>query len=155
VQGWRQVTAKLCGLVAASFLAAMMLLTVADVTLRAFFNTPLRGTYELIELLLAGTFFLALPAVFLRDEHIVVDVIDPIAPRAVPLLKRFAEVLAVVLLAAMAWQGLLAAQDTIAFGDVTADLALPRVLHWIALLVGVIGAMLAAAAMCWRTDRQR
>lgn len=155
MQGWRQVTARFCGLVAAGFLAAMMLLSVADVTLRAFFNTPLRGTYELIELLLAGTFFLALPAVFLRDEHIVVDVIDPIAPRAVPVLKRFAEVLAVVLLAVMAWQGWLAAQDTIAFGDVTADLALPRVLHWIALLVGVIGAMLAAAAMFWRTDRQR
>jgi len=155
VQGWRQLTSTLCGLVAAGFLTAMMLLTVADVTLRAFFNTPLRGTYELIELLLAGTFFLALPAVFLRDEHIVVDVVDPIAPRAVQVLKRFAEVLAVVLLAAMAWQGWLAAQDTIAFGDVTADLGLPRVLHWIALLVGVVGAMLAAAAMCLRADRRR
>jgi TRAP-type C4-dicarboxylate transport system permease small subunit len=155
VQSWRQLTSRLCGFVAAGFLAAMMLLTVADVTLRAFFNTPLRGTYELIELLLAGTFFLALPAVFLRDEHIVVDVIDPIAPRAVPVLKRLAGVLAVVLLAAMAWQGWLAAQDTIAFGDVTADLALPRVLHWIALLVGVIGSTLAAAVMCLRADRRR
>ena len=53
------------------FLAAMMLLTVADVALRGAFNRPLRGVYELVELLLAGTFFLALPAVFLRDEHIV------------------------------------------------------------------------------------
>lgn len=155
MQGWRQLVARLCGLISAAFLAAMMLLTVADVTLRAFFNTPLRGTYELVELLLAGTFFLALPAVFLRDEHIVVDVIDPIAPRAVPILKRFAEILAVLLLAGMAWQGWLAARDTVAFGDVTADLELPRVLHWIALLVGVIGAMFAAAAMCVRADRGR
>ncbi len=151
----RELLSNLCGLVSAGFIAAMMLLTVADVTLRAFFNIPLRGTYELIELLLAGTFFFALPAVFLRDEHIVVDVVDPVAPRAVPFLKRFAELVAVVLLSLMAWQGWLAARDTVAFGDVTADLALPRVLHWIALLVGVIGAGLAAAAMFLRPDRRR
>jgi TRAP-type C4-dicarboxylate transport system permease small subunit len=45
------------------FLSVMMLLTVADVSVRAAFNVPIRGVYELIELLLAGTFFLALPAV--------------------------------------------------------------------------------------------
>ena len=30
------------------------------------------------------------------------------------------------------------------------DLGLPRILHWSALLVGVIGATLAAAVMAWR-----
>ena len=155
MQRWRHAISLICGLIAGLLLAAMMLLTVADVTLRAFLNMPLRGTYELIELLLAGTFFLALPAVFLRDEHIVVDVIDTLAPRSVSVLRRFAEMLAVVLLAVMAWQGWLAAQDTIAFGDITADLGLPRVLHWIALLAGVIGAALAAAFMCVRPDERR
>jgi TRAP-type C4-dicarboxylate transport system permease small subunit len=133
----------------------MMLLTVADVALRALFNLPIRGTYELIELMLAGTFFVALPAVFLRDEHIRVDVIDGLAPRAVPTLRRIAEGLAVVILAVMAWQGWLAARDTIAFNDVTADLGLPRVLHWIALLVGVIGAVIAALAMALRRNGRR
>ena len=61
---WRDLVSTACGLMAAAFLAAMMLLTVADVTLRAAFNLPLRGVYELIELLLAATFFVALPAVF-------------------------------------------------------------------------------------------
>jgi TRAP-type C4-dicarboxylate transport system permease small subunit len=133
----------------------MMLLTVADVTLRAVFNTPIRGIYELIELFLACTFFLALPAVFLRDEHIVVDVIDSLAPRWVPPLKRSAQGLAVVVLAVMAWQGGLAARDTLAFGDVTADLSLPRILHWSALLVGLIGAGVAALAMVLRGNGPR
>ena len=35
----------------------MMLLTVADVALRAFFNRPIHGTFELIELCLACTIF--------------------------------------------------------------------------------------------------
>jgi TRAP-type transport system small permease protein len=149
------VTARACGWAAGLCLAAMMLLTVADVTLRAVFNTPLRGVYELVELLLAGVFFLALPAVFLRDEHIVVDVVDTVAPRWVPALRRVADALAVVLLAVMSWQGWLAARDTFAFGDVTADLGLPRILHWIPLLAGVAGGAVAALAMTvGRGDRR-
>jgi TRAP-type C4-dicarboxylate transport system permease small subunit len=132
-----------------------MLVTTADVALRAAFNTPIRGVYELVELLLAYTFFVALPAVFLRNENIVVNIIDDLAPQWVGALKRIGAALAVVVLAVMAWQGLIAAGDTIAFNDVTADLGLPRSLHWIALLVGVIGAAIAALAMFWRGNGRR
>jgi TRAP-type C4-dicarboxylate transport system permease small subunit len=155
VKRWRELIASFCGCIAAVFLAAMMLLTVADVTLRALFNAPIRGVYELVELLLAYTFFIALPAVFLRDENIVVNVIDDLAPRWVPLLKRVAAGLAVAVLAVMAWQGWLAARDTLAFNDVTADLGLSRMLHWVALLVGVIGAAIAALAMGLRGSARR
>jgi TRAP-type C4-dicarboxylate transport system permease small subunit len=155
VERWRNVTARICGIIAAACLAAMMLLTVADVVLRAAFNTPIRGVYELVELLLAYTFFMALPAVFLRDENIVVNSIDDLAPRAVPALKRIGLALAVVVLALIGWQGFIAARDTIAFNDVTADLGLSRGLHWIALLVGVIGAAIAALAMCLRRNVSR
>jgi TRAP-type C4-dicarboxylate transport system permease small subunit len=155
VERWREVTATTCGIIAAAFLAAMMLITVADVVLRAAFNTPIRGVYELVELLLAYTFFIALPAVFLRDENIVVNSIDDFAPRWVPTLKRFGLGLAVVILAVIAWQGLIAARDAISFNDQTADLGLSRGLHWIALLVGVIGAAIAALIMGLRRDVQR
>jgi hypothetical protein len=47
----------------------------------------------------------------------------------------------------MAWQAWIAAGDTLVFNDTTADLALPRIWHWSALLVGIIGAALAALAM--------
>ena len=122
----------------------MMLLTVADVVLRAVLNKPVRGTLEIVELLLACTFFLALPASFLRDEHIVVDIVDGIAPRWVPLLKRIAGMIGVVLMAAMAWQGWIGAKDTLVFKDVTSDLALPRIWYWVPVLAGMIGSVLAA-----------
>ena len=150
MQRWRDLVSTACGLMAAAFLAAMMLLTVADVTLRAAFNLPLRGVYELIELLLAATFFVALPAVFLRDENIVVNSIDDMAPTWVPTLKRFALLLSVMVLAIMAWQGFLAARDSFEFHDVTADLGLPRVWHWLAVLSGIIGSAIAALAMALR-----
>lgn len=124
-----------------------MLLTVADVVLRAVFNRPIRGTFELIELLLACTFFLALPAVFLRDEHLVVDVIDPLAPRWVPRLRRLAELIAIPVLVLMAWEGWKAALETLEFHDVTSDLAIHRLLYWIPVLFGLIGGAVAAVVM--------
>ncbi len=123
----------------------MMLLTVADVVLRATTNRPIRGTLEIVELLLACTFFIALPAVFLRDENLVVDVIDPLAPRWVPWLRRFAELVAVPVLGVMAWQGWQAAAETLVFNDVTSDLAIHRILYWIPVLFGLVGAAIAAA----------
>jgi TRAP-type C4-dicarboxylate transport system permease small subunit len=149
MQRWRHLIARTCGAIAAVFLVAMMLLTVADVVLRAALNTPIRGVYELIELLLAGTFFIALPAVFLRDDHIVVNLIDDLAPRWVPALKRLASVLAVMILAVLAWQGFLAAADSLLFNDMTADLGLPRVWHWTAVLIGLAASGFAALAMVW------
>lgn len=151
----RELASKVCGWSAAACLTAMMLLTVADVTLRAFFNLPIRGVYELIELLLTGTFFLAMPAVFLRDENILVNAIDNVAPRWVGFLKRVAELLALVILTVMAWRGIIAAWDTYEFHDITADLGLPRWWHWVLLLIGVIGSAIAALVMAVRGSGSR
>lgn len=150
MKNWRAISATVCGWVASIFVAAMMLLTVADVVLRAATNTPIRGALEIIELLLAASFFLALPAVFLREENIVVDLIDPIAPRSVPLLKRIALAISVFLLVIMATQGWLAAKDTLVFGDVTSDLSLPKILYWIPVLAGLILSAVAALAMLFQ-----
>jgi TRAP-type C4-dicarboxylate transport system permease small subunit len=149
------IAAKVFGFAAAACVAAMMLLTVADVSLRAVFARPIHGTFELVELLLAGAFFFALPAVFLRDEHIVVDVVDRQAPRAVPWLRRAAGSIAVALLAVMTWQGARAARDTWAFGDVTMDLSLPRILYWVPVLAGLACAALAALLVLARGRERR
>jgi len=144
------LASKLCGWAASACLAAMMLLTVGDVLLRAVWNVPVRGTYELVALLLCATFFVALPAAFLRGDHIVVDSIDRRLPRIVPGLKRFARVIAVGMLGLMAWQGAIAARDAWSFGDVTADLSLPRILYWMPLLFGLAGGAAAALASVFR-----
>jgi len=151
----RAFVAKLCGWVSAVFLAAMMLLTVADVALRALGASPIHGTFELVELLLVCTFFFALPATFLRDENIVVDMIDGWRPRWVPALKRLSAALAVAMLATIAWQSWLQARDAISFGDVTSDLSLPKILYWAPLVFGIAaGAVAAAAVALARVNRK-
>lgn len=149
----RDGIARVFGALAAVAIAAMVLLTVADVVLRAAFNRPIHGTYELIELLLACAVFLALPAAFLRDQHIVVDIVDHYAPRAVPGLRRLAGIASLAVLVVLGWQATLAAKDTIAFGDVTMDLALPRILYWLPLLAGVACSAVTAAFLLLRRKR--
>src|SRR6185369_4675982 len=113
-----ELIARIFGYVAAAFLAAMMLLTVADVLLRAFFGYPVRGMLELIELGLACTVFFGMPAVFLRKEHLVVDAIDQLTrPAVVRLLDLAGALVSFGLLAFMAWQMVPVAKGMYDFGD--------------------------------------
>ena len=129
----------------------MMLLTVADVVLRALANRPIPGMLDLVELGLACTIFVALPAVFLRDGHLVVDVIDHVAPRAVVRwLDLAGALLSSAVLAVMAWRMLPLARDMHAFGDVTADLAIPKLWYWVPVLLGVISSLIATVVFIFK-----
>ena len=141
--------------VAALFLAAMVLLTVADVVLRALFNYPLRGMLELIELGLACAVFLGLPAVFLRRGHLVVDVIDQVAPPSlVRVLDLAGAVVSFGVLAVMAWQMLPVARAMYEFGDVTSDLSIPKIYFWIPVLLGVLASAAATLGFIVRWRRR-
>ena len=140
---------------AAAFLAAMMLLTVADVLLRAFFGYPVRGMLELIELGLACTVFLGMPAVFLRKEHLVVDAIDQLTrPAVVRLLDLAGALVSFGLLAFMAWQMVPVAKGMYDFGDVTPDLSIPKIYYWVPVLLGVVGSAAAALVLVLRWRRR-
>ena len=149
-----KLAARIFGGLAAVFLAAMVLLTVADLALRWLFSYPIQGMLELIELGLACTIFLALPAVFLRDEHLVVDVIDHFArPGIVRLLDLAGAVVSLGVLVVMAWQMLPLAQTMHEFGDVTSDLSMPKLWYWIPVLLGVIASALATIVFIVRWTR--
>jgi TRAP-type C4-dicarboxylate transport system permease small subunit len=148
--------ARLFGYLAAFFLTATMMVTVADVFLRTFFGYPMRGVLELVELGLACTIFLALPAVFLRDEHLVVDVIDHLAKKpVVRLLDLAGAIVSLVVLAVMLWQMVPLARTMHEFGDVTSDLSLPKIWYWVPVLLGLFASALAAVVFIvrWRSRR--
>lgn len=132
----------------------MMLLTVADVALRALFSYPIRGQLELVELGLACTIFLALPAVFLRDEHLVVDVIDHfVGAGAKRLFDLCGAAVSLAVLAVMLWQMVPQARYMMAFGDVTSDLSIPKIWYWAPVLLGVACSILATLAFIVRWRR--
>jgi TRAP-type C4-dicarboxylate transport system permease small subunit len=68
------------GYFAALVLFSLMALTCADVIGRYFFGMPVYGAFEMTEMLLASLIFAGLPLVTLRDDHITVDLLDPVVP---------------------------------------------------------------------------
>jgi TRAP-type C4-dicarboxylate transport system permease small subunit len=76
VPAWKRRVELLLGAGASAILMAMMLLTVVDVVARYAFNRPLRGAFEITELMLVVLIFAGLPLVSFTDEHAVMDFID-------------------------------------------------------------------------------
>jgi hypothetical protein len=67
---------RVLGAAAAILLFCLMALTTADVIGRYIFNWPLRGAFELTELLLLTLIFAGLPLASRADEHVTLDFID-------------------------------------------------------------------------------
>ena len=129
----------------AIFMAAMMLITVADVTLRAAANLPITGTYDLVQLFLVGTIFLSIPEVFQRDENIVIDFIDHIAARKIiDLLKLVASLAALSFLVVLAWRMIGPAIDAARFHEVSPDLSVPMIVYWALMIAGIMLSLLSA-----------
>ena len=127
--------------VGALALIVMTLWTVVDVITRYALSKPLSGSIDLVESTLVLVVFLALPACFLRDEQITVDVFDHVAPPRVvdglKLLGAFATMLFLVLLG---YTGIQPMVDAWQFGDRKPDLPVP-----IFVLLGVIEVAIAAS----------
>jgi TRAP-type transport system small permease protein len=118
----RAVTPVLGGF-AATVLFAMMALTCADVVGRYFLSRPIYGGFEITEMLLAALIFAGLPIVTLRDEHVTVDVLDPITPQWLFRLQHvFACVAGLVSTGYLAWRLWIRAASMYAAGETTAQL---------------------------------
>src|SRR6516225_12120918 len=76
------------GAAAAVLLFGLMSLTTADVIGRYLFNWPLRGAFEITELLLLTLIFAGLPLASRADEHVTLDFIDMILGAGSQLLLR-------------------------------------------------------------------
>ncbi len=88
-QRWKRRADALLGVVASAILFAMMALTVVDVVARYVFSRPLRGAFEVTELMLLVLIFAGLPLVSFSDEHATMDFIDRIlGPRSQRWLER-------------------------------------------------------------------
>lgn len=145
---------RYAGFGGAIFLVAMMMITVADVILRALFNLPITGAYDLVQLFLVGTVFLSIPEVFLNDENIVVDFVDHIFGRsAVSLLRVIANLAALVFLAVLSWRMIQPALDSVRFNEVSPDLSIPMVVHWALMIAGIVLALPTAAWLLIKSVR--
>jgi TRAP-type C4-dicarboxylate transport system permease small subunit len=117
---WEALVEALLGIVASVILLGMMLLTFVDVVARYVFSRPVRGAFEITELMLLVLIFAGLPLVSFTDEHALMDFIDRLLPvRAQRALEGLVQAVCAALMFLLAWQVWLKANRIWAYRDST------------------------------------
>ena len=138
----------LLGVAASAILLAMMLVTVVDVVARYVFRRPLRGAFEVTELMLVVLIFAGLPLVSLADEHAVMDFVDRLlGPQGRARLARVVHLVSAVFMGLVAWLMWGKAERIWAYRDATDVL---RILYgpFVYFMVAALG--LAALIHVWK-----
>jgi TRAP-type C4-dicarboxylate transport system permease small subunit len=121
---------------------AMMLLTFADVVARYVFSRPVRGAFEITELMLVVLIFAGLPLVSWADEHALMDFIDRLlGARAQRLLVRAVQAACAAVMFLLTWLMWLKADRIWAYRDATDVLRVvygPFV-YFMAVMLGLAG----------------
>lgn len=117
---------RILGIIAIGILVAMMLFTVLNVVMRAFFNRPIPGDVELTEIAMVCTSFLGLAWCALRERHIRVDLIVPFMPkRAQGIIDSFGYLAALVACSVIAWRSVLEGIANRSLDKLSASLGIP------------------------------
>ena len=103
-----------------------MCITFADVVARYLFNRPIRGAFEMTELVLLVLIFAGLPLVSHADEHVTMDFIDRMLPaRAARAMVHAMHGVCAALMFFLTWQIWIKAGRIAAYGDTTDTLRIP------------------------------
>jgi TRAP-type C4-dicarboxylate transport system permease small subunit len=139
---WERRAEIILGVAASAILFAMMLLTFVDVVARYLFNRPVRGAFEVTELMLVVLIFAGLPLVSYADEHVTMDFIDRLLrPGARARLGRGVHVVTAAIMALLAWLVWLKADRIWSYRDATDVLRIvygPFV-YFVAVMIGLAG----------------
>ena len=112
--------------VAGFLLFAMMTLTFIDVVMRYFLNAPIKGGFEVTELMMAVLIFAGLPLVSRKNEHVTIDAFDRFFPAGVRrVLHVLIHLVCAAVLVGMAWLLYRKAGSFAEIGDVTQTLKFP------------------------------
>ncbi|MBV1723913.1 MAG: TRAP transporter small permease [Hoeflea sp.] len=119
-------TVRMLTLASSLALGLLLLVTFAGVVMRYFFNAPILGSNEIIELVSVAVVMLAMPGAAQRQMHIRVDVFDGL----IGAFGRFAgdivaRGLSIYLLTLLGWRAWGKLTDAAEYGDVTNMLSIP------------------------------
>ena len=129
----------------------MMTLTFVDVVARYVFNRPLRGAFEVTELLLVVLIFGGLPLVSHAGEHVTMDFIDRLLGRWRELWQRVVQAVCALIMFLLTWLVWLKADRIQAYGDATDVLriAYGPFVYFMALMIALAGMIHLYKAFEW------
>jgi TRAP-type transport system small permease protein len=141
-KSWESWVDAVLGVAAAAILFVLMLITFADVVARYLFNFPLRGAFEVTELMLLVLIFAGLPLVSHADEHVTMDFIDHMLPETLlRALERAVHALCAAVMFFLAWLVWLKAGKIAAYGDTTDVLRIlvAPFVYFMTVMIGLTG----------------
>lgn len=125
----------------------MMIVTLLDVFLRYVFNSPIRGSYDLVETMLVVFVFHGISTALLQRRNIVIDLINSFAHRLVVIvLIRISDVLTLATLALFAYAMITPAMQSFNYGELKMELQVPIWYLWALALSGIAGRSCARSA---------
>lgn len=139
---WEEIADATLGFAASAILFVMMALTFADVVSRYVFNAPLRGAFEVTELMLLVLIFAGLPLVSHADEHVTMDFIDKLLwPGAIAVLERVVQAVCAGIMFLLTWQVWLKAGKIASYSDTTDVMRIPVApfVYFMAAMIGLTG----------------
>jgi TRAP-type C4-dicarboxylate transport system permease small subunit len=112
--------------IAGLFLIAMMLLTGLDVFTRYFLNSPIPGSYEIIQYIMPMVVAFGMAQCALKKKHVQIDLITSLLPNRIQqFLKSIAYLIMFIMFALISWQSFLRATGMYASGQYTEVLYMP------------------------------
>ncbi|MGH1446958.1 MAG: TRAP transporter small permease [Cognatishimia sp.] len=135
------VVSRILTALSALTLLTMMALTSTDVIARYIVNRPIRGAFEITELLLVCLVFLSMPLACRAGTHVEVELIEPKSLVMMKISSSFAHLCGFAIFAVLAWQIFDYAERFARYGQVTNSLEIP--LSWPAYLASACCALSA------------
>lgn len=135
------------GVVSVICIAAMLILTAANVIGRYLMNAPIRGAEELTGFLIVATLMFGASEAHRRGEHIAVDLFDGKFPSGIErLLAILAQVAVIIVALALAWTGWHTVLFSRSFGVYSPGyMQIPMWIPQIPLVIGGLSLALIAA----------
>ncbi len=132
-------------------LVGICLLSTASVIGRAFFETPIKGDVELVQIGCALAISAFLPYAQMKHAHVIVDFFTLKAPRVV---RQVFDIIAALILAVVAvvlmWRSYFGAVSTYKWGTTTMILEIPEWLAHITIAPGFFLLALTALYTAWQ-----
>ena len=147
--------ARITGLVAAGVLILMMLLTVADVFLRATLSKPIIGTTEITEQMMVAVVFLGFGWCALQGKHVQVDLfVSHYSPRAQRVIDLIINLIGLVLVAVICWRTSVATLTVQQLGIICSYIGVPKYPFYALTAFGWVVLLIVMASLFFKNKKE-
>jgi len=129
----------------------VMFLTIGDIISRWALAKGFIGLVDVTQFAVVGFAYLALPRVFWTDANVAIELYDErLSPRMDAALRAVSLMLGLGIMALLLWYGVVQAERTMRYGDISQNIGIPMVGFWGLILTGLAVSGLISLLRLWQ-----